>query len=152
MFLKIRSLLALDVLKCLHSALFLSFLQYGIIVWEQTYGSHINPIFKLQEQAVRAISFQPRTHSRPILNDLTLLKLPGTFELRLLTFVSDSIKKTSPCCCHSFFLFSSSVHQYSIRHAIQGNICMLQKNSLQYGLKSTRFLCAKLWNVLPIKV
>ena len=33
MFLKIRKLLPLDVLICLYNALFLSFLQYGLIVW-----------------------------------------------------------------------------------------------------------------------
>ena len=132
--------------------MFFSFLQYCIIVWGQTYESHINPIFKLQEKAVRAISFQPRmSPARPIFNDLKLLKLPEIFELRLLTFVFDSIK-TSPSCFHDFFLFSSSVHQYATRHASQGNLYMLQKNSLQYGLKSTRYLGTKLWNILPIEV
>ena len=48
MFLKIRNLLPLDVLVCLYNALFLSFLQYGLIVWGQTYASYIDPIFKLQ--------------------------------------------------------------------------------------------------------
>ena len=92
-FFKIRNLLPLNILICLYNALFLSFLQYGIIVWGQTYESHINPIFKLQEKAVRAISFQPRmSTARPIFNDLKLLKLPEIFELRLLTFVFDSIK------------------------------------------------------------
>ena len=90
--------------------------------------------------------------ARPIFNDLKLLKLPEIFELRLLTFVFDSIKKASPSCFHDFFLFSSSVHQYSTRYASQGNLYMLQKNSLQYGLKSTRYLGTKLWDILPIEV
>ena len=57
MFFKIRNLLPLDVLICLYNALFLSFLQYGLIVWGQTYASYVDPIFKLQKKAVRAISF-----------------------------------------------------------------------------------------------
>ena len=56
MFFKIRNLLPLDVLLCLYNALFVSFLQYGLIVWGQTYASYIDPIFKLQKKAVRAIS------------------------------------------------------------------------------------------------
>ena len=84
--------------------------------------------------------------------DLKLLKLREIFELRPLTFVFHSVKKTSPSCFHVFFLLSSSVHHYSTRHASQGTLCLLLKNSLRYGLKSTRYLGAKLWNILPIEV
>ena len=116
MFLKIRFLLPLDVLICLYNALFLSFLQYGLVVWGQTYASYTDPIFNLQKKAVRAISFQPRiSPSLPIFDDLKLLKLSEIFELRLLTFVFDSVNKTSPGCFHDFFLFSSSFHQYATR-------------------------------------
>ena len=153
MFFKIRNLLPLDVLICLYNALFLSFLQYGLIVWGETYASYIDPIFKLQKKAVRAISFQPRmSPSLPIFSDLKLLKLSELFELRLLVFVFDSVNKTSPSCFHDFFLFSSSVHQYSTRQASQGDLYMFRKNSLQYGLKSIRYLGAKLWNMLPVEL
>ena len=145
MFFKIRSLLPLDVLVCLYNALFLSFLQYGLIVWGKTYASYIDPIFKLQKKAVRAISFQPRMSPLPIFND---------FKLRRLTFVFDSVNKTSPTCFHDFFLLNSSVHQYSTRrpHIGQGDLYMSRKNSLQYGLKSIRYLGAKLWNALPVEI
>ena len=151
-FFKIRNLLPLDVLLCLYNALFLSFLQYSLIVWGQTFASYIDPIFKLQKKVVRAISFQPRlSPSLPIFKDLKLRKLSEIFELRLLTFVYDSVNKISPCCFHDFFLFSSSVHQYSTRQASQGNLYLSRMNSLQYGLKSIRYLGAKLWNALPVE-
>ena len=38
----------------LYNALFLSFVQYGVIVWGQTFVSYLEPIFKLQKRAVRA--------------------------------------------------------------------------------------------------
>ena len=41
-FFKIRNLLPLDVLICLYNALFLSFLQYGLIVWGQACSSYIH--------------------------------------------------------------------------------------------------------------
>ena len=153
MFFKIRNLLPLDVLICLYNALFLSFLQYGLVVWGQTYASYTDPIFNLQKKAVRAISFQPRmSPSLPVFNDLKLLKLSEIFELRLLTFVFDSVNKTSPSCFHDFFLFSSSVHQYATRQASQGDLFMSRKNSLQCGLKSIHYLGAKLWNALPVEL
>ena len=105
-----------DVLICLYNTLFLSVSQYGLIVWGQTHVSYIDPIFKLQRKAVRAISFQPRmSPSLPIFNDLKLLPLSGIFELCLLSFAVDSASKTSPSCFHdlsySTHLFISILHQ-----------------------------------------
>ena len=89
--------------------------------------------------------------ARPIFNDLKLLKLPEIFELRLLTFVFDSIKKLHLVAFMTFPIqfFCSSIRD---KHASQVNLYMLQKNSLQYSLKSTRYLGTKLWNILPIEV
>ena len=110
-------------------------------------------LFSNYKKAVRAIFFQPRMPpSLPIFNELKLLKLSEIFELRLLTFVFDSVNKTSPSCFHDFFLFCSSVHQYSTRQASQGDLYMSRKNSLQYGLKSIQYLGAKLWNTLPVEL
>ena len=67
-------------------------------------------------------------------------------------FVFDTVNKTSPSCFHDFFLFSSSVHQYSTRQASQGDLYMFRKNSPQYGPKSIRYLGAKLWNMLPVEL
>ena len=123
-FFKIRTLLPLAVSLCLYNALSLSFLQYGLIVWgRQTYASYMEPVFRLQKKAVRAISFQPRlAPSLPIFKDLKLLKLSDIFELRLLIFVFDSAKKTSPECFHNFFVFNSSAHQYCTRQASKGDL------------------------------
>ena len=110
MFFKIRNLLPLDVLICLYNALFLSFLQYGRIVWGQTYASYIDPIFKLQKKAVRAISFQPRmSPSLPIFSDLKLLKLSELLELRLLVFVLILLINLHLV---AFMTFSYSVHLF----------------------------------------
>ena len=118
------------VLICLYNALFLCFLQYGRIVWSQTYASYIDPIFKLQKTAVRAITFQPGVSpSLPICKDFQLLKISDIFELQLSTFVVDSVNKTSPSCFHDFFLFQSFVHQYSTRQASQGDLYMSKKQS-----------------------
>ena len=145
MFFRIRNLLLLDVLLCLHNAFSLSFLQYDLAVWGQTYATYTDPIFNLQKEAVRAISFQPRmSPSLPTFNYLKLLKLSKIFELRLLTFVFDSVNKLSPGYFHEFFLFSSSVHQYATKQASHGDLFISRKISLQYGQKSIRYLAAKL--------
>ena len=43
-------------------------------------------------------------------------------------------------------------YQYYTRHASQGDLYVSRKNSLQYGLKSIRYLGAKLWNTLPVEI
>ena len=113
----------------------------------------LNLYSNYKKKAVRAISFQPRlSPSLPNFKDLKLLRLTEIFELILATFVFNSINKTSPSCSHKFFLFNSSVHQYSTRQASQGNLFLFQKYSFQYGLKSIRYLGAKLWDSLPVKI
>ena len=77
-FFKIRNLLPLDVLFCLYNALFLPFLQYGLIVWGQTYASYIDPIFKLQnkqsEQSHFSLACFPLFQSSMILSFLNSLR------------------------------------------------------------------------------
>ena len=83
-FFKIRHFLPTDSLICIYNSLFMSFLQYGIIVWGQTFASYVDPIFKLQKRAVRAISHEKAfSHSTPIFRSLKLLRLHDIFKLRL---------------------------------------------------------------------
>ena len=104
-----------------------------------------DPIFKLKKKAVRATSLQLRiSPSLPIFNDLKLLTMYESFELRLLIFVLDSVNKTSPSCFHDFFLFSSSAHQYATRQASQGDLYIFRKSCVQNSLKSIRYLGPKL--------
>ena len=113
---RIRNLLTSESLICIYNALFMSFLQYGITVWGQTYDSYLEPIFKLQKKAVRAISHQPfRSPSLPIFKKLKLLRIQDIFQLRLLTFVYESINKKNPSCFHDYFSFNANIHQHSIR-------------------------------------
>ena len=150
MFFKIRKFVPFNILLCLYNALFLSFMQYGIIVWGSTCTTYINPIFKLQKKVARAISFESsNSHSSPLFKDLKILKLTDVFQLKLLTFVYESIHKISPSCFHNLFCLSLYVHKYSTRQAIRGNLYLAQKNTVRYGSNSLGYLGAKLWNELP---
>ena len=83
----------------------LSFLQYGIVALGQTFNLYIEPQFKLQKRAVRAISHQPfLAHSLPIFKDLKLLRIVDIFKLRLLSFVYESVNMVAPDSFHSFSL------------------------------------------------
>ena len=87
-FFNVRYLLPTSTLITLYNALFMPFLQYGIVAWGQTFESHIVPLLKLQKRAVRAISHQPfLAHSLPIFKGLKLLRIVDIFKLKLLSFV-----------------------------------------------------------------
>ena len=146
-FFKVRHLLPTNVLVSLYYSLFASFLQYGIVVWGLTYDTYIKPIFILQKEVVRAITFNNfSAPSAPIFLTLRLLKLQDLFEMKLLTFVFEAVNKFSPSCFHEFFDVLSQVHQHDTRQARKGDILLTRKNTLQYGLKSIRYAGAKSWN------
>ena len=146
-FFKVRHLLPRSTLITLYNALFMSFLQYGIVAWGQTFDSYIEPLFKLQKRALRAISHQPfLAHSLPIFKDFNSLRIVDIFKLRLLSFVYESINKVAPDCFHNFFSLNSSVHCHDT------DLFLANINTSQYGLKSIRYLGAKLWNELPTAI
>ena len=139
-----------NVLVCLYYTLFSSFLQYGLIVWSLAFDSYIRPIYILQEKILKAISFETRCPpSAPIFFRTKILRLYDLFELKLASFVYESVHKISPVHFPNFFESVSSVHQHSTRQASKGDIFLPGKNGLQYGLKSVRFAGAKSWNSLP---
>ena len=68
-----------------------------------------------------------------------ILKLKDLFEMKLLTFVFESVNKYSLSCFHDYFDVLSQVHQHDTRQACEGDIRWTCKNTLQYGLKSIKY-------------
>ena len=150
---KVKCLLPRSILIMLYNALFLSFVQYGIIVWGQTFASYLEPIFKLQKRAVRAISHQTfLAHSYPIFKELKLLRIDDVFKTKLLTFVYESINKLTPVYFHNFFCHITSIHSHNTRQSTSGGLFLAQRNTLQYGLRSIQYTGAKQWNGLPTTI
>ena len=133
-FFKVNNLLPTNILISLSNFLFLSFLHYRIIVWGLTLEVHTKPIYLLQKKIFRVIAFESfASSSTPTFSELKILKFYDLFELKLLIFVYKSINMISPICFHNFFDTLTSVHQYDIRQATEGDIFIVRKNTLQYG-------------------
>ena len=105
------------------------------------------PINVFQKKVLRAISFQP--HCPPSAPTFLRTKISDLFDLKLASFVYESVHKISLVPFHNFFHSVSSVHQHSTRRSSKGDFFLPGKKSLQYGLKLVRFAGAKLWNSLP---
>ena len=150
---KSRHLLPTNVLICLYNSLFSSFLSYGIVVWGQTFPSYLEPILKLQKRAVRTISNQPtHSNSAPIFNNLRLLRVTEIFQMKLLTFVYESVNKISPPCFHSFFKPNSSIHHHHTRQAERGDLYKHKWKTMCFGRRSIRQLGPNHWNSLPLSL
>ena len=108
--------------------------------------SYLEPIFKLQETFC--------SPSLPIFKKLKLklLRHQDIFQLRLSTFVYESITKKKPSCFHDYFSFNANIHQHSTRQSNSGNLFLTHRNSCRYGLKSIRYMGAKMWNDLPVEI
>ena len=86
--LKIRNYLPTKILRCIYNSLLMSFLQYGMVVWGQTFNSYIEPLFNLRKKAIRTISHQTvLSYSLPLFKGLHLLRVSDIFKFKLLTFV-----------------------------------------------------------------
>ena len=72
-------------------------------MWGLTYEIHTKPIYLLQKKVVRAIAFKSfSSPSTPIFSELKILKLYDLFELKLLSFVYESVNMIFPVFFHSF--------------------------------------------------
>ena len=99
---------------------------------------------------VRAITHQyPFSHTLSIFKRFKLILLYDIFRIKLLCFIYESINKLNPNCFHDFFLFNSDVHEYFTRQSNRGDVFRNHKNSFRYGLKSIRYMGAKIWNEPP---
>ena len=150
---RVRYLFSTTTLIILYNnAFFMWFFQHGIVAWGQTFDSYIEPLFKLQKRAVRAISHQSFLgHALPISRHLKLLRIADIFKLQLLSFVYGAINKSAPDCFHGFFSRNSSIH-HKTRLSSRGDLFLVKIDTLQYGLKSIRYLEAKLWDELSLTI
>ena len=84
--------------------------------------------------------------------NLKILKLDDLFQLKLRSFMYESVNKLSPTCFHTFFELAGHVHQYGTRQVENYDIFLTRKNTLQYGLRSVRYCGVKTWNKIPIGI
>ena len=85
---------------------------YGSQVWGQTINTHTEKVFKLQNRALRTITFSDfQADPNPIYKSLKILKLDDLVTLQNVLFVYDHIKKTLPACFDSYFRKISDVHE-----------------------------------------
>ena len=80
-------MLTLQSLISLYYALIYPFLIYGIIAWENTYPTTLQPLYVLQKKVMRIITFSKfDEHSSPIFKSLNIIKLFDLVTLNIAIF------------------------------------------------------------------
>ena len=70
-------------MRTLYYSLIYPYLNYGNMIWANTYPWRLESIRKLQKKIVRAISFSdPRDHPRPIFENLSILPIVDLNRMR----------------------------------------------------------------------
>ena len=89
---KARHYINLDDLKILYYAIFSSHLMYGCQIWGQYINTFNQKVFKLQNRALRIISFADfRADSNPLYTNLKIIKLSDQITMQNCLFVHDAL-------------------------------------------------------------
>ena len=150
---KARHYINLDDLKTLYYAIYSSHLIYGCQIWGQRINTFNKKVFKLQNRALRIISFSNfHADSNPIYTNLNIIKLSDQITLQNCLFVQDSLKKVSPVCFHDYFKQTFVIHNQNTKGAKLGCLHVSPSNTVTYGLNSITKTCVSNWNDITNKL
>ena len=144
---KARHYINLEDLITLYYAIFSSHLIYGCQIWGQHINTFNKKVFKLQNRALRIISFSNfHADSNPLYKNLRIIKLNDQITLQNCLFIHDTLKKVSPVCFHEYFKQTNVIHnQYTIGASL-GCLYVTRSNTITYGLNSITRTCISNWN------
>ena len=150
---KARHYISKDDLKNLYYAIFSSHLMYGCQIWGQTINSFNQKITKLQNRALRIITFSDfQADSNPLYANLNILKLADQIKLQNCIFVYDALTKVSPICFHDYFTLTKAIHSLNTKNANLGCLFVTRSDTVTYGLNSITSKCISIWNVMTKKI
>ena len=136
------------ILKTAYHSLFESHLQYGTQLWGQKNNETITTFQKLQNRALRKITFKKR-HDRIscVYKECKILKFPDILNLQNCLFMYQI--QHSPKLSASFpTLYAKDKHNYNTRSATHNLLDIPLTKTNMYGKNSIKNLCIRDWNNL----
>ena len=138
------------ILYSLYCTLVLPYVNYGILIWGNTYKVYLDKIFKLQKWAIRTISVEHyRSHTGPLLKKYNVLNVFDTFKLELGVFMYKHQTNSLPQTLSDYFIKHSRVHNYPTRNAQDYSIYKAKKVFADRAIRTTG---PTLWNSLDSKL
>ena len=144
---KARHYIPNEDLKALYYAIFSSHLIYGCQIWGQVTNNFNRKIFKLQNRALRIITFSDfRAESYPLYSTLKILKLEDQIVLQNCVFVYDTLNGTAPACFDTYFKRTEEIYSLSTKSSTLGCLYVSHSDTVRYGTNSITNKCISNWN------
>ena len=144
---KLRYHVRTELLRTVYFAIFDSVLRYAVQIWGQHRNQAIKEIEKLQEKAIRIMSFKGRNDpTNPLFKTLEIMKLKDILLYNNCIFAHNQIHEHLPENFKDFFQTAANQHNYNTRGTTNKTIIKTTINSTTYGLNSIKNRAASDWN------
>ena len=125
-------------------------LNYGCLLWGNTYKTHIHQLEVLQRKAIRAITNSKyNTSSSQLFKKTKILKLGDIYNTQINMFIYDYTTSNVPTSLSQLFTSNNSIHSHQTRH--QNDMHISHRHS-ETVARSFICQCPATWLNLPIDI
>ena len=150
---KLKYFVSQNLLRTVYFAIFDSYLRYGCQVWGQHNDSNNNKIAKLQDKAVRIVSFKDRnTPCEPLCKDRKIIRFFDLVSYYNCLFVAEHLNQNLPSSFGNYFTYMAHQHNHSTRGALKKLMNVPQSKTSFYGTHSITAKSVNDWNSLQNKI
>ena len=144
---KARHYIPKEELHSLYYAIFSSHMVYGCQVWGQSSNSSTDKVARLQNRAMRIISFSDfHADAFPIYKANNILRLTDFVSLQNCLFVHDYLNNNLPFRFKNYFRTIHVIHGKGTRSQQLGLLFVPHFSTKKYGLSSITRKCINSWN------
>ena len=141
---RLRFVLPKYTLRTLYYSLIYPYLNYGSIIWGNTFLSNLNRLKKLQKKAIRIISLSTfRSHTNPLFKAESLLKLEDIISLSTVSFMYLFNNNELPRTFDNVFQLNNEIHTYNTRRSQNYHIA---SKKTRLGQFSISYVGPIIWN------
>ena len=145
---RLKSHLPQRSLLMLYSSLILPYLNYGLLLWGNTYQTLVEKVLLLQKKVIRIICNAPfLAHTDPLFLEHNILKINDLYLLHLGEFMYKFNSGTLPFAFHDMFKQNRTFHKYPTRQSEEFHLPFLRTFFAQ---KTFIFEGPKFWNTLRV--
>ena len=146
---KARKVFDQPTLLSLYNSLIYPYISYCIHVWGNAPNCYISGLIVLQKKAVRIVSgVPPRTHTKPLFEDMNILTISQIFNYSLGMFMYKVVNHMMPPLFNHLFISTSNVHEHHTRQSDRLYVPLCPTTRSQRGI---RYQGTSIWNLLSRK-
>ena len=149
---KVKFFLPTSSLLMLYSTLILPYLNYGIIVWGNTYDSYLHRLLLLQKKAMRVIcNTSWRSHTDVLFVENNVLKINDLYRYSLGQFMYQLNNNTLPSAFNLIFIKNKTIHKYPTRQSDEFHL-PFTRTLLAKSIFTYMYVGPKLWTILDVSI